>query len=68
MIKPAETAEQVEVKTRSDLRMWLEGHCLQNQGVWLIKYKKPYQLLGKVYLPKNSGSSSLTRSKSASIF
>ncbi len=43
MIKSAETAEQVEVKTRSDLRMWLQANCLQNQGVWLIKYKKTHK-------------------------
>ncbi len=43
MMKPAETAEKVEVKTRSDLRKWLQAHCLQNQGVWLIKYKKPHK-------------------------
>lgn len=43
MVKPAETAEKVEVKTRSDLRKWLRAHCLQNRGVWLIKYKKPHK-------------------------
>ena len=43
MVKSAETAEKVEVKTRSDLRKWLQAHCLQDQGVWLIKYKKPYK-------------------------
>lgn len=43
MVKPAETAEKVEVKTRSDLRKWLQANCLQNQGVWLIKYKKHHK-------------------------
>ena len=43
MVKPAETAEKVEVKTRSDLRKWLQANCLQNQGFWLIKYKKPHE-------------------------
>ena len=43
MVRPAETAEKVEVKTRGDLRKWLQGHCLQNQGVWLVKYKKPHK-------------------------
>ena len=43
MGKPAETAEKVEIKTRSDLRKWLQAHYLQNQGVWLIKYKKSHK-------------------------
>ncbi|MDJ0599769.1 MAG: YdeI/OmpD-associated family protein [Crocosphaera sp.] len=43
MIKPAETAERVEVKTRNDLRKWLQENCLQNQGIWLIKYKKHHE-------------------------
>ncbi|MEM7758115.1 MAG: YdeI/OmpD-associated family protein [Cyanobacteria bacterium P01_A01_bin.40] len=49
MVRPAETAEKVEVKTRSDLRKWLQAHCLQNEGVWLIKYKKIHEY----YLPYN---------------
>ena len=43
MIKPAKTAEKVEIKTRSDLRKWLQANCLQDRGVWLIKYKKPHE-------------------------
>ncbi|MEM8780550.1 MAG: hypothetical protein AAGF26_17140, partial [Cyanobacteria bacterium P01_G01_bin.49] len=40
MVKPAEKAEKVEVKTRNDLREWLHKHHLQSEGVWLVTYKK----------------------------
>jgi hypothetical protein len=40
IVRPVETAEKVEVKTRSDLRKWLQAHHLQNKGVWLVKYKQ----------------------------
>ncbi len=43
MVRPVETAEKVEVKTRSDLRQWLEAHYAQNEGVWLVKYKKTHK-------------------------
>ena len=43
IVRPAEAAAKVEVKTRSDLRKWLQAHCLQNEGVWLVKYKKPHK-------------------------
>jgi uncharacterized protein YdeI (YjbR/CyaY-like superfamily) len=43
IIRPIETAEKVEVKTRSDLRKWLQAHHLQNKGVWLVKYKQPHK-------------------------
>ena len=43
MVRPAENAEKVEVNTRSDLRKWLQINYLQNQGVWLIKYKKTHK-------------------------
>ena len=49
MVKPAETAEKVEVKTRSNLRAWLQANYHQNKGVWLVTYKKPHDY----YLPYN---------------
>ena len=49
MVKPAETAEKVEVKTRSNLRAWLQANYHQNKGVWLVTYKKPHNY----YLPYN---------------
>lgn len=49
MIKPAERAGKVEVKTRADLRKWLQVNHLQPKGVWLVTYKKSHQ----DYLPYN---------------
>lgn len=43
MTKPAVNAEKVEVKTRCDLRIWLQANYLQSQGIWLVTYKKPHQ-------------------------
>ena len=43
MVRPTENAKKFEVKTRSDLRKWLQVHCLQNEGVWLVKYKKLHE-------------------------
>ena len=40
MAKPLENIAKVEVKTRSNLRAWLSTNHLQQQGVWLITYKK----------------------------
>ncbi|MGF1480783.1 MAG: YdeI family protein [Cyanophyceae cyanobacterium] len=49
MNRPAASAAQVEVKTRKDLRAWLQRHYEQNQGVWLVTYKQPHDS----YLPYN---------------
>lgn len=49
MVRPAESAEKVEIKTRSDLRAWLEANYHRNKGVWVVKYKKPHEY----YLPYN---------------
>lgn len=47
MVKPLENAQKVEVKTRSELRSWLEANHLQEKGVWLVTYKKN----NEYYLP-----------------
>jgi uncharacterized protein YdeI (YjbR/CyaY-like superfamily) len=49
MVKPAERAGKVEVKTRTNLRKWLQVNHLQPKGVWLVTYKKSHQY----YLPYN---------------
>ncbi len=43
MGKPLKNIEQVEVKTRSDLREWLEKNHLREKGIWLITYKKAHK-------------------------
>jgi len=40
MAKPLEKAERLEVKTRSELRKWLENNHNRTSGVWLIRYKE----------------------------
>ena len=53
MVKPLENACKVEVKTRQELRSWLQNNYAQTKGVWLITYKKkseyylPYQNIVK---------------------
>ena len=47
MVKSLENAVKVAVKTRSDLREWLQANYQQKSGVWLVTYKKP----NKYYLP-----------------
>ena len=47
MAKPLENAIKVEVKTRKDLRAWLQTNHSQDWGVWLVTYKK----YNKYYLP-----------------
>ncbi|MCC0177769.1 YdeI/OmpD-associated family protein [Waterburya agarophytonicola K14] len=47
MSKALEHIAKVEVKTRSDLREWLENNHLQKTGIWLVTYKKVH----KCYLP-----------------
>ena len=47
MAKSLENILKVEVKTRSNLRRWLSANHLQQQGVWLVTYKKP----SEYYLP-----------------
>ena len=47
MAKQLANVTKVEVKTRQELRSWLEDNHLQKQGVWLITYKKNSQY----YLP-----------------
>ena len=49
MVKPLESAKKVEVKTRSNLREWLQVHYGQKSGIWLVTYKKNH----KYYLPYN---------------
>ena len=46
-VKPLENAAKVEVKTRGELRSWLEANYSQTTGIWLIAYKK----LSEYYLP-----------------
>ena len=41
MVKSLENAVKVAVKTRSDLREWLQANYQQKSGVWLVTYKKP---------------------------
>ncbi|MEM8672616.1 MAG: YdeI/OmpD-associated family protein [Cyanobacteria bacterium P01_G01_bin.67] len=43
MVRPAEAAKKVEVKTRHDLRKWLQVNYRQQEGVWLVKFKKPHK-------------------------
>jgi len=38
--RPAETLEQIEVKSRADLRAWLAIHHQQSESIWLVTYKK----------------------------
>ena len=40
MVKPLESATKVEVKTRNDLREWLQANYQQQSGVWLVTHKK----------------------------
>lgn len=40
MVAKGKDAEQVEVRSRADLRTWLSKHYGQGNGVWLIRYKK----------------------------
>ena len=47
MVKPLENATKLEVKTRSDLREWLQVNYQRKNGVWLVTYKRPSQY----YLP-----------------
>ena len=49
MVKPLESAQKVEVKTRSNLREWLQVYYGQKSGIWLVTYKKNH----KYYLPYN---------------
>jgi uncharacterized protein YdeI (YjbR/CyaY-like superfamily) len=49
MVKPAKSAEKIEVKTRMDLRKWLQVNHFQPKGVWLVTYKKSHP----DYLPYN---------------
>ncbi|ACK64499.1 conserved hypothetical protein [Rippkaea orientalis PCC 8801] len=46
-LKSTKNPEQIAIKTRSELRQWLEIHHSQKQGVWLITYKKTHEY----YLP-----------------
>ena len=43
MAKPLANAERVEVKTRTELRIWLKNNYARTKGVWLVRYKKPSQ-------------------------
>lgn len=43
MVKPAENAKKVTVRTRQELRDWLQENYRQTKGVWLITYKKNHQ-------------------------
>lgn len=47
MVKPLKDAVKVEVKTRQDLRSWLENNYTQVTGIWLVTYKKH----SEYYLP-----------------
>lgn len=38
--RPAENLEQIEVKSRADLRAWLAAHHEQSESIWLVTYKK----------------------------
>lgn len=38
--RPAESLEQVEVKSRSELRGWLATNHTQAESIWLVTYKK----------------------------
>ena len=39
-MKPLQQADQIEVKTRSELRQWLTANHQQSPGIWLITFKK----------------------------
>lgn len=38
--RPAENLEQIEVKSRAELRAWLAAHHEQSESIWLVTYKK----------------------------
>ncbi|MEM8831618.1 MAG: hypothetical protein AAGE96_19995 [Cyanobacteria bacterium P01_G01_bin.19] len=40
MGKPLTNTKQVEVKSRDELRQWLQNNYTQKPGVWLVRYKK----------------------------
>lgn len=40
--------EQVEVRSRAELRAWLASHHTQQESIWLVTYKK---MAGSNYLP-----------------
>lgn len=37
-----ESYERVEVRGRNELRRWLKKHHTQQQGIWLVTFKKKY--------------------------
>jgi hypothetical protein len=39
MAKPLKHAEQVEAKSRDQLRQWLKQNYQRNEGVWLVFYQ-----------------------------
>ncbi|MGV2828599.1 YdeI/OmpD-associated family protein [Myxosarcina sp. GI1(2024)] len=43
MVKQAENAIRVTVRSRQELRQWLQKNHLQAEGIWLITYKKNHQ-------------------------
>lgn len=47
MGKPLANIPRIEIKNRSDLRNWLQQNYFQEQGIWLVTYKKA----SKYYLP-----------------
>lgn len=47
MGKSLTNTKQVEVKSRDELRQWLQNNYTQKSGVWLVRYKKS----SKYYLP-----------------
>ena len=40
MVKSLENITKVKIKTRSELRQWLQANYQQKEGVWLVTYKK----------------------------
>jgi uncharacterized protein YdeI (YjbR/CyaY-like superfamily) len=38
--RPADHLEQVEVKSRAELRAWLAANHQQSESIWLVTYKK----------------------------
>lgn len=40
MVKPNQNAEQVEIRSRGELRDWLGCHHGRTKGVWLVSFKK----------------------------
>ena len=40
MAKPLQNAEEVEVKSRTELRVWLGKNHTRTTGVWLVHHKK----------------------------